>query len=230
MIKKSTSISILTLLLISASTSVIAQISQKSIPLKNFKHSDIGNPAIAGTVKIVSDGFDITAGGADVWGVKDEFNFVYIEKKGDFDIAVRIESLSAPHQYTKAGLMAREELTPGSRHIYFQVFPNNNPRNKNNGGYEFQYRHDQNGDMKAIYPASATGTPEFPVNYPNTWIRLKRVKNDFTGFYSIDGKNWKVYTIYSLELPEKIYLGPAVTSHNVKEATSAKFRNIIELK
>lgn len=230
MIKKSIFTSTLTLLLICASTSLIAQISQKSIPLKSFKHQDIGNPAIAGTVKTVNDGFDLTAGGADVWGVKDEFNFIYIEKKGDFDFAVRIESLSAPHLYTKAGLMAREDLTPGSRHIYFQVFPNNNPRNKNNGGYEFQYRQNSNGEMKAIYPASATGTPEFPVNYPNTWIRLKRVKNEFTGYYSIDGKNWKAYTTYSLELPEKIYLGPAVTSHNVKESATAKFRNIVELK
>ena len=34
----------------------------------------------------------------------------------------------------EAGLMVREQLSNNSRHIFFQVFPNNNPRNKNNGG------------------------------------------------------------------------------------------------
>lgn len=227
--------SILTLMIVSMNTVLSAQTdlmtkNLKNLPLESFKHSDVGNPSITGTVKITDGGFDIVAGGADVWGVKDEFNFVYIERTGDFDFAARIESLTAPNLYTKAGLMAREDLTPGCRHIYFQVFPNNNARNKNNGGYEFQYRQNNNGEMKAIYPPSSAGTPEFPVNYPNTWIRLKRVKNDFTGYYSIDGKNWKAYTTYSIELPEKIYLGPAVTSHNVKESVTAKFRNIGELK
>jgi hypothetical protein len=227
--------SIFILLIVSAGNIAIAQSVSvtkkvKPIPVENFKHSDIGNPAIAGTVKISENGFDITAGGADIWGVKDEFNFVYVERKGNFDLVARIESLSAPHLYTKAGLMAREDLTAGSRHIYFQVFPDNNPRNKNNGGFEFQYRVAKDGEMKAIYPKSSVGDPEFPVNFPNTWIRLQRVKNEFTGYYSIDGKNWKAYTTFTLELPETIYLGLAVTSHKTTDFATAKFRNTGEPK
>jgi hypothetical protein len=141
----------------------------------------------------------------------------------------QVESLTAPHLYTKAGIMAREDLTAGSRHIFFQLFPDNRPRNKNNGGFEFQYRQSANGEMKAIYPASAVGTPEFPVAFPNTWIRLRRVKNDFTGYYSTDGLNWKVYTTYSLELPAKVYLGLAVTSHNPAASATAAFRNVSEI-
>ena len=199
---------------------------EKAFPLKKLKQTDIGNPAVAGSSTIQDKDLQIVAGGADVWGVKDEFHFSYLEKKGDFDLAARIESLTSPHMYTKAGLMAREELTDNCRHIFFQVFPNNKPHNKNNGGYEFQYRQAKAGEMKAIYPASAKGTPEFPVNYPNTWIRLKRVGNDFTGHYSSDGKTWIVYTSYTLALPKKIYLGLAVTSHNTKEAATALFKDI----
>lgn len=196
------------------------------IKSQEFKHSDIGNPAIAGTVTGSNGGFDITAGGADIWGVKDEFNFVYIEKTGDFDIAARVESLSATHQYTKAGLMAREDLTPGSRHIYFQLFPDNMPRNKNNGGFEYQYRVVKDGEMKAIYPARSEGTPDFPVTFPNTWIRLKKVGNKFTGYTGTDGRSWKEYAAFTLDLPDRLYLGPAVTSHKTTEPTTAKFRNI----
>lgn len=239
MFKKCIYYSILTLMIVSVAPFVNAQNNQKStlnstktkpVPVESFKHSDIGNPAIAGTVKVSDDGFDITAGGADIWGVKDEFNFVFVERTGDFDVISRIESLSAPHLYTKAGLMAREDLTANCRHIYFQVFPNNNPRNKNNGGYEFQYRQEKGGEMKAIYPKSSDGIPEFPVTYPNTWIRLQRIKNNFSGYYSMDGKNWKIFTTYSIELPEKIYLGLAVTSHNTNDIALAMFRNIVELK
>jgi hypothetical protein len=197
----------------------------KLLKTEDFKHTDVGNPAIAGTVTVSDGGFDITAGGADVWGVKDEFNFVYIEKTGDFDFAGRIESLTATHQYTKAGLMAREDLTPGSRHILFQIFPNNIPRNKNNGGFEYQYRQTAGGEMKAIYPVRFDGTPDFPVTFPNTWIRLKRVGSKFTGYTGTDGRTWKEYATFTLDLPEKVYLGAAVTSHKTTEITTAKFRN-----
>lgn len=202
----------------------------KPAPLKKFQHADIGNPAISGSSQTLADGIQILAGGADVWGKKDQFHFSWLEKTGDFDFMARIESLTAPHLYTKAGLMAREELTEESRHIYFQVFPNNNPRNKNNGGFEFQYRTLKAGDMKAIYPATATGTPEFPVNYPNTWIRLKRTGNEFTGYWSADGKTWKTYTTFTLELSQKVYLGLAVTSHNTKESATAIFKDISFMK
>ena len=203
---------------------------EKAFPLKKFKQTDIGNPSIAGSSVVQDKGIRIIAGGADVWGVKDQFHFSYLEKTGDFDLVARIENLSAPHMYTKAGLMAREELTDNSRHIFFQVFPDNKPRNKNNGGFEFQYRAAKAGDMKAIYPAKSTGTPEFPVNYPNTWIRLKRSGNEFIGYYSVDGKNWKIYATYTLDLAQKIYLGLAVTSHNVKESAIAVFKDIMLIK
>jgi hypothetical protein len=126
--------------------------------------------------------------------------------------------------------MAREDLTDNSRHIFFQVFPNNNARNKNNGGYEFQYRQTKGAEMKAIYPSRVDGAPEFPANYPNTWVRLKRAGNEFTGYYSADGKVWKVFTTYTMDLSEKVYLGLAVTSHNASESATAVFQDMATIK
>jgi len=202
----------------------------KAVPLKKLKYADIGNPALDGSTNLTEAGISMTAGGADVWGVRDEFGFSYFEQAGDFDLVARIESLTAPHLYTKAGIMAREQLSDNSRHIFFQVFPNNNPRNKNNGGYEFQYRKEPAGEMKAIYPAKFDGTPDFPVNYPNTWIRLKRAGNEFTGYYSADGKTWKAFTAFSMELSKKVYVGLAVTSHDVKGTATAVFKDISTIK
>lgn len=214
---------ILILLLFSAG---ILSAKPKTVPLKKFKHADIGNPAVAGSSTLKDNSLIIVAGGADVWGTKDEFHFSYIEQIGDFDFTARIDSLSPTHQYTKAGLMAREDLTDNCRHIFFQVFPDNSTRNKNNGGYEFQYRENKGGEMKAIYPARAVGSPEFPVGYPNTWIRLQRSGDVFKGYYSPDGQAWKVYTTYTLKLPEKLYLGLAATSHDAKKSTTAVFQDV----
>jgi len=68
-------------------------------------------------------------------------------------------------------------------------------------------------------------TPDFPVTFPDTWIRLKRTGNRLTGYTGTDGKSWKEYASFTLDLPEKVYLGPAVTSHNTTESATAKFRN-----
>jgi hypothetical protein len=222
MMKKN--ITFICILMFAIGLSVAAK--EKTISPKKFKSTDLGNPELSGTNEVMSDGLRIAAGGADVWGVRDEFRFSYFEQNGDFDLATRIESLSEANLYTKAGIMAREELTDNSRHIFFQVFPNNNARNKNNGGYEFQYRKDKNGEMKAIYPAKFDGMPEFPVNYPNTWIRLKRVGSEFTGYYSADGKTWKIYTQFTMDLAQKVYLGFAVTSHDTKKMSTAVFKDI----
>jgi regulation of enolase protein 1 (concanavalin A-like superfamily) len=212
------------IILLIAGLSLQAQ--KKAIDLKEFKSADIGNPALTGSTNITEKKITITAGGVDVWNTRDEFRFAYIEKSGDFDLVARIESLTDPHLYTKAGLMAREELSDDSRHIFFQVFPNNNSRNKNNGGYEFQYRKEKAGEMKAIYPASFTGNPEFPVNFPNTWIRLKREGSNFTGYYSSDGTSWKKYTTFPMDISQRVFLGPAVTSHNPGKPAIAVFSNI----
>jgi regulation of enolase protein 1 (concanavalin A-like superfamily) len=217
---------LLLLLLILLLPAGLLSAKQKAVPLKKFLQADIGNPALPGKSEVREDEMSILAGGADIWGTRDEFHFSFFEQTGDFDFACRVESLSAPHLYTKAGLMVREELSENSRHIFFQVFPDNKSRNKNNGGYEFQYRQQKGGEMKAIYPPKAEGIPDFPVNYPDTWIRLERKGNEFRGFWSADGKTWKLYTTFNLELPEKVFLGLAVTSHNKSESATAVFKDV----
>lgn len=198
----------------------------QEIKPEEFKSKDIGNPEMIGSCQINNGQFTIMAGGSDIWGTRDEFHYAYIERTGNFEYTTRIVSLTDPHLYTKAGIMAREDLSDNCRHVFFQAFPNNSARNKNNGGFEFQYRTEGAGEMKAIYPANIEGDPEFPVNFPDTWIRLKRQGNVFTGFTSADGQNWKQYTMFTLALPEKVYLGLAVTSHNTAVAVKAEFSEV----
>ncbi len=204
-------------------TLLIAKDNSQTISAKKLKQTDIGNPAIVGKVTINKSGFDVTAGGADIWGTRDEFHFSYQKLRSDFDISVQILSLSAANQYTKAGIMARVDSGDNSQHVYFQVFPDNSPRNKNNGGCEFQYRLAKGGEMKAIYPDPKTAGNQFDVTFPNTWIRLKRNGDIFESYTSTDNKTWKRYSTFLQKMPKELLVGLAVTSHNTTGATTAKF-------
>jgi len=195
--------------------------------MQAFRNCDLGYPSLKGSFTVAGTGFDIIAGGKDIWEKDDEAHFVYTEHKGDFDFVCRVESLTAPDLYTKAGVMGREDTGASSRFVYFQIFPGNGERNKNTGGYEFQYRKEAGADCQAIYPPDAPGAPpKFPVTFPNVWIRLARSGDKFTASTSSDGTNWKQYTQFSLALNPTLLLGFAVTSHNVDTPVTAKFRDI----
>ena len=198
----------------------------KSLSLKSLGQNDIGKPAKTGSAEIVGNELKIMAGGADVWGKRDEFHFSSKKLKGDFDLSVQILGLSAAHAYTKAGIMAREDLSDDSPHVYYQVFPDNRARNKNNGGCEFQYRMVKEGDMKAIYPADAVDKTECKVDFPNTYIRMKRHGDNFESFFSNDNKNWIHYSSFTLKMTSELFVGLAVTSHNSADYTTARFTSL----
>lgn len=199
---------------------------EKLIPFKDFKNTDVGPVAKAGIVTNDKNIIQIIAGGTDIWGSRDQFHFCYVLIKGDFEISTQVLSLTAANAYTKAGIMARVNLDENSQHVYYQVFPNNAKRNNNNGGCEFQYREERAGNMKAIYPDPATAGKQFDVAFPNTWIRLKRVGDVFESYFSNNNKSWKLYSTYTLKLPEELMVGMAVTSHNKDEYTVAKFASV----
>ena len=194
-----------------------------------FSSLDIGSPQLAGSAKQVEDGWDLVAGGADIWEKSDQFHFVYRQVAGDFDIAVRIEAFTPAHLYSKAGLMIRESLNADSPHLMFLVFSDNSPRNNNLGAYEMQFRSVAGGNCQAIYPAVRPPVlPEFPAAYPNSWLRVERRGDRFSAFASTDGKAWKLYAVCQLKLVKQTYIGPALTSHNPESVATARFRNYTE--
>lgn len=195
------------------------------VPFSELDFTDVGAATKAGKAIISENKMEVVAGGADIWGTHDEFRFGYQKMSGDFDVSVQVLELSKAHQYTKAGIMARENLDTGSRHVYFQVFPDNSPRNKNNGGCEFQYRLDKDGEMKAIYPNRETAGNKFDVNFPNTFIRLKRTGDIFESYICSDNKSWNLYSAYTQKLPAELLVGIAVTSHNTDVLTTSGFAN-----
>lgn len=199
--------------------SLTENIAVKTAPVGGFTGTDVGGPAIAGSTTRTGDKLELTGGGNDIFGNADQFHFAWQQRTGDFDVYVRIESVSNTNLYTKAGLMARESLAAGSRHVFALAFPTNAARNNNDGGYEFQYRANTGGPTTVIYPTA----PNPRVNYPNTWLRLRREGDVFTAYTSEDGAWWVELARQTLDLPDTVYFGAAVTSHDVGAPATAVF-------
>jgi hypothetical protein len=194
----------------SAAGNVIVPNSQATFVASIYTPIAIGEPTPAGGQVPAGNGLNLTGGGADLGGTNDQFEFSYIQVSGDFDFKVRIDSLSLADAWSEAGMLAREDLTPGARSASVMATPSIS-------GCYFQSRAATNG--------ATTLSGSFPVNYPNTWLRLKRVGSAFSGFAGTDGQNWTQLGTMTASLASTLYFGFAVSSHNQSQAATAAFRD-----
>lgn len=170
----------------------------------------IGAPPLPASALEAPGGFDITASGADIGGVSDQFQFDYQLVTGDFDIQVRVAALSQSDLWAKAGLMARESLAPNSRFAAVLASPGL-------AGAFFESRTDFR------VPAALAGS--LPVSFPRTWLRLHRAGNVFTGFASLNGSDWVRLGSANLNFTN-FFLGFATASHNPAQTTRVEFRDL----
>lgn len=166
--------------------------------------ADVGAPAIKGKTSFSAGRYAITAGGADIWDSADEFHYVYQAISGDVDVVARVASITMAHKWSKAGVMIRETLAPGSRHAMALTSAA--------AGYAFQRRADTG--TWSDHTAGGSGTPP-------GWVRLVRKGSQFEAFRSPDGAKWTSMGTATIAMNTDVYVGLAVTSHNVSTATTA---------
>ena len=183
-------------------------------------HQDVGtagDPLVVGTAVSTNTGdFHVVAGGNDIWGTADHFHFVYEPRTEDFDVAVRVESLQPVDRYSKAGLMARETLAAGSRHVLAAVNPVGPTIDGRSGGlgdnaYDFVTRPTTDAASTDWFLPSVDITA---LAYPNAWIRLQRQGNTFNGYRGSDGVNWTLIGQTTQALSATLFLGLATTPRN----------------
>ncbi|MEO6036440.1 MAG: lamin tail domain-containing protein, partial [Verrucomicrobiota bacterium] len=174
-----------------------------------YTSAQVGNPVPAGSAVVVSNGLDISSGGK-IGGAGDQFQFSYMQQTGDFDFRVRIGSFTGPDAWSAAGLVVRDSLATGARFASAMATPSIS-------GCFFQSRITTNG------AASTSGS--FPANYPDTWLRLKRTGNLFTGFAGLDGNNWTQLGSVTIAMAPDVYLGFGVASADSNRSATAAFRD-----
>lgn len=172
--------------------------------------ASIGNLPNPGVVQPMPGGLNITAGGRGIAGINDQAHFSYQPRSGNFDVQVRIESLDSGSLFSQAGLLVRQNLSTNSPFAGALATPSL-------AGSFFIWR-DSTG-------AVAQTSGSFPVNYPQTWLRLKRTGTNFSGFASHDGVAWSPLGTAAIGMSNTVYLGISVSSRTTNSVALAAFRD-----
>jgi regulation of enolase protein 1 (concanavalin A-like superfamily) len=190
---------------LASTPNVIAANTPASFTARPFVLQDVGSPALASTVTYVSNGVNASSAGNYIGGNSDQFGFEYQLETGNFDVAVCLAGLGLSDLWAQAGLMARTSLNAGSPFAAALATP----------GMVGDFFAD-----RTVTNGLAATAGSFPANYPDTWLRLNRVGNVFTGFGSCDGTNWTALGSATITMPGQIYLGLVVTSHAANQTTA----------
>jgi hypothetical protein len=174
---------------------------------------DVGGPALAGNAAYSSGTYSVSAAGVDIWGINDQFQFVYQTLDGDGEIVALVRSLQNTRPWTKAGVMIREDLTGGAPNATALVTPGH--------GMVFQRRVIRGGTSTST---SASGA--FFAGVAPYWVRLVRSGNTFTGYNSATGTAWTLMGSVTVPMASHVYVGLAVTSHNASLVTHGTLSDV----
>ncbi len=180
-----------------------------------------------------TNGFNLVSGGNAFWNTEDDITMVYQEVTGDFDKKAQVEYADPASNWARSGISARESLNngaettdasganPASRYQMIISDPTTKfDGTAANNQYETNRRQNTGG---ATSSSNGGGTPL----YPNSWVRLKRIGQAFSMFYSSNAVHWVPLggadfgdpAFSDTPLPAKLFVGPTYGPENNNIAT-----------
>ena len=173
--------------------------------------ADVGSPAIAGSAAYnpLSQDYALSAAGTNMWAQRDEFQFVSSKLAGDFLLQTRVQFLGAgvdPHR--KAGLIIRATLDPDSPYVDAVVH--------GDGLTSLQFRRTKGG---------ATEQKQFEIKGADV-LQLERRAGRFIMSAARFGDPYATAEIADLALPDEVFAGLALCSHNPAVVERAVFSNV----
>ena len=173
-----------------------------------------GNDARATLVQWVSrGGFDVSARGGDISGTTDSAGFAAQSLTGNFDLRVRVDGLTVTDPYMTAGLVIRSSVDANATFAgAFAGSPS--------VGCFFRNRPSSGANAPMTAPRGG-----YPVNYPQTWLRLRRAGTSLAGFGSFDGTNWTALGSASISMPNTVQVGLTVGGRDTNAVAVVRFRD-----
>ncbi|MGE5610250.1 MAG: lectin-like domain-containing protein [Bacillota bacterium] len=163
-------------------------------------------------------GYDATTGtwsirisSGDVWGNNNHFFYAYQPIHGDVRMTARVTGMTNTTGWAKGGVMLSESLAPNSRFLSTVATPGNAV-------------HVQGWDGADI-DAGTWGTNMTAANAVN-WVRIERLGNTVTSYYSADGVTWTTCGSRTVDWGTDIYLGLSYTTNNNSSIGVATFDNV----
>lgn len=175
-----------------------------------WQSADIGSVGVAGGAAYDDGGFNIAGAGSGIGGQADAFRFVYQPLNGDGQITVRTDSLQAPDPAGRAGVMVRESLATGSKHVTLAV----------TAGNGIQLRH------RAVTGGAAGGMVNATGSAP-VWLRLTRNGDNVVASTSADGTTWTHIGSQSVSMAAVVHIGIGVSSHMSGSLAQARIGNAV---
>lgn len=171
--------------------------------------SDVGQVSRVGHVSYDPNGqYLVTASGANVWGPRDAFHFVWKKVSGDI-IATAVVTLSEggnPHR--KAGLMIRKSLEPDSPYADAVLH--------GDGLISLQYRLEKGGPTAEI---------QAPFHGPYQ-LRLERAGSLFSLYLTGEGDLQHSLGSVLVDVGSSPYVGLMATAHDPSGIMEAKFTDV----
>ncbi len=181
-------------------------------PLGPFTdQTDVGDPTITGSAAYdaAHQSFHIEGGGANIWGERDEFQYVYRKMRGDFILRTHASFEGEgvdPHR--KIGWMIRHSLEAHSPCALATVH--------GDGLVSLQYR---SGPQQPMAERS------LPVGGADI-IQLERQGNTYIMSVARMGERYFSEQVTGLVLGDEVYVGLFVCSHNPDVKEAATFHNV----
>ncbi len=192
-----------------------------------WSDTDVGGPLPAGSASFSNNTITVSGGGSDIFGAAgansapvDQFNFAYqpvtYSGTGNQAIVAEVSNQTNTNSSAKAGIMIRDSLGAGAEFADAVITPGS--------GAMFQYR--PSDGASATWNGVSTS---FSGPY---WVMLIRNGNIVSGYgNTTDSSNLATWTNLGSEtfanLPNTVYFGMAVTSHNNGTLGSAHFSNVV---
>ena len=179
-------------------------------------HADVGAPKIAGsaTYDAAAQSYTFTAGGTNMWAVRDEFHFAYKKLQGDFIVRARIEFVGPgvdPHR--KVGWIARATLDADSPYV---------------DGTE-------HGDRKLTSlqfrktKGAITEQTQLKVTHADV-LQLERRGNTYIFSAAKNGEVFESAELKDFDLGEEPFVGLFLCSHNPEVKEQAIFHDVRVIK
>ena len=190
-------------------TSVFAQSGNLGV----FTNSgDVGDPSRKGSTEFnASNGeYRITGSGANMWAKQDQFQYVWREMSGNFEVTTTLQFLGQGEEHRKAGIMFRQSLDTDSPYADIVIHGNGMPG--------LQWRSAKGED---------TNTFDLPFDGPGKF-KVKLVRNGVGITMSIakDGAPLKEIARTEVRFTTPVLVGLVVCAHKADAAETVVFSDV----
>ncbi|HMO58805.1 MAG TPA: hypothetical protein PKA05_17950 [Roseiflexaceae bacterium] len=173
--------------------------------------ADIGMAGVAGSCAYdpVRQIYTITGAGANIWGDRDDFYFVWKRMAGNFIVTAHVGFVGdGAHAHRKLGWMARAGLDPAAPHVSAVVH--------GDGLLALQFRR-----------SAGAPTEELRVDLHGAdVIQLERQGTSYSMSAARFGEPFVSIQAGDLDLGDDLYVGLAVCSHVADQAETAHVHNV----